>query len=911
MASVIKEIARKLVDGSYENIAIGAKAENVITSHDITAEKILNTADVYNIEITVDKWSEGYNEFGTEIIIQDNEYTWEEILNKDIINLHFYAVDWGANATNYFRREEGYSNLSSVTFVYRTLNWSSNEVMTHYLYANLDEPYKFEFRIHRYEPATQLSKFDNDTNFVNKEYVDNLIPKNYIEIVLSENIGLDEAYEGVITEEQLAQLKQENSTAIKIINTSTDSIYYLLPSSVGEYENDFSGVYSQIGWDSANEMFINQVDINNTSFIYTNRLKLIPFKTSHLENDSGFIMNTVDNLTNYYKKTEIYTQEEINNLLNTITTLDIQVVTELPTENISTTTIYLKGAETDADNDYEEWIYTNDNWELIGTTAVDLSNYYTQEETDSLLNNKQEKLISGENIKTINDETLLTEGNLSLTTTEQFNKIVDIISAEVEDLIYTTPWTLGYLGVNGDAHESSTIAKSDKITVSSGDVITCTAKENGNTVSREMRFVTAFVDGVATESLGGQSLTSYTVPENVNQVVISVSSFTYYTNYTLTIVRNQEIGNTYLLKREPLNNWTVTKDSFTDGDKIEFLEQNVKTRKIFTFSGNITSFGTLKMGRIVDGVYKEHIELDSSNLKIYNTYGAETILTHNLNIVENIQVVLTTGVKNRLENIVINSCGIKYEATGLNNITWNDDKGIPTIEVESSTLTDCSAMWTCRTKNQPVWIFGDSYLSLDSARWPYYLIQDGYDSICMINGYAGENSLNAYLSLENLLTFGRPQYLIWCLGMNDGDSSTAVNSSWNTYFTSVKNICNKYGITLIAATIPTTPTVNNDFKNEIIRNSGYRYIDFAKGVNASESGWITGALSTDNVHPTAAGAIILYNRFLNDFPEITTFETETINLNSYYTKTEVNSLINSIESDLTLADPQPYEEIIS
>lgn len=734
-------------------------------------------------------------------------------------------------------------------------------------------------------------------------------------------------------------------------------------------------------------------------------------KISELENDTGFITNTIDNLTNYYKKTEIYTQEETNNLLNAITTLDIQTIIDFP-DNPSKTTIYLKGIGTDGNNDYEEWLYTDSGWELIGTTEIDLSNYatkdfteetinnrffivetekqdnnyilsnatfdelvekfnnggtmvchvdntdyipllsvtaskimfsgiyqqtsvsldfdkngvgtlasvrlsessslsnyYTQEEIDSLLNNKQEKLVSGENIKTINDETLLTEGNLSLTTTEQFNKIVDIISATAEDLTYTAPWTLGYLGVNGDAHESSTLAKSDKITVSSGDVITCTAKENGKVVSREMRFVTTFVNGVATESLGGQSLTSYTVPENVNQVVISVSSFNYYTDYTLTIVRNQEIGNTYLLKREPLSNWTVTKDSFTDGDKIEFLEQNVKTRKVFTFSGNIISFGILKMGRVVDGVYKEHIELNNNNLKIYNTYGAETVLTHNLNIVENIQVVLTTGVKNRLENIVINSCGIKYEATGLNNITWNDDKGIPTIEVENSTLTDCSAMWTCRTKNQPIWIFGDSYLSLDPARWPYYLIQDGYDSICMINGYAGENSLNAYLSLENLLTFGRPQYLIWCLGMNDGDSSTAVNSSWNTYFTNVRNICDKYGIILIAATIPTTPTVNNDFKNEIIRNSGYRYIDFAKGVNASELGWITGALSTDNVHPTAAGAIILYNRFLNDFPEITTFETETINLNSYYTKTEVNSLINSIESDLILTDPQPYEEV--
>lgn len=251
MAKYIKEIARKLMDGSYENIAIGAKAENVITSHDITAEQILNESDIYDIEITVDKWVEGYDEFGTEIIIQDSEYTWEEILNKNIINLHFYAVDWGTNATNYFRREEGYSDLSNIIFVHRTLNWSSNEVMTHYLSASLSEPYKFNFHIHRYEPATRLSAFNNDTNF---------------------------------------------------------------------------------------------------------------------------ITNTVDNLTNYYKKTETYTQEEVNSLLNTITTLDIQVITAFP-ENPNKTTIYLKGTGTDGDNDYEEWLYTDSGWELIGTTAVDLSDY--------------------------------------------------------------------------------------------------------------------------------------------------------------------------------------------------------------------------------------------------------------------------------------------------------------------------------------------------------------------------------------------------------------------------------------------------------------------------------------------------------------------------------------------------------
>lgn len=53
----------------------------------------------------------------------------------------------------------------------------------------------------------------------------------------------------------------------------------------------------------------------------------------------------------------------------------IEVVTELPTENISNTTVYLvKHAHGDKDI-YDEWIYVNNTWEKIGNTDVDLTSY--------------------------------------------------------------------------------------------------------------------------------------------------------------------------------------------------------------------------------------------------------------------------------------------------------------------------------------------------------------------------------------------------------------------------------------------------------------------------------------------------------------------------------------------------------
>ena len=89
--------------------------------------------------------------------------------------------------------------------------------------------------------------------------------------------------------------------------------------------------------------------------------------------------NTVDNLTNYYKKTETYTQAEVNSLISAITTLDIQVVNTLPTQDISTTTIYLvPSSNPQTQNAKDEYINTpgtSAGWELIGSTSVDLSQY--------------------------------------------------------------------------------------------------------------------------------------------------------------------------------------------------------------------------------------------------------------------------------------------------------------------------------------------------------------------------------------------------------------------------------------------------------------------------------------------------------------------------------------------------------
>ena len=129
---------------------------------------------------------------------------------------------------------------------------------------------------------------------------------------------------------------------------------------------------------------------------YTNLINK-PTKLSDFTNDEGFIANTVNNLTNYYLKTETYTQAEVNDLISQLTSLSIEIVEELPTTDISTTTIYLVNVS--GTNNYNQWMYINNAWANLGSTSVDLSNYYTKTQTDTLLAGKVDK-VTGKGLST-------------------------------------------------------------------------------------------------------------------------------------------------------------------------------------------------------------------------------------------------------------------------------------------------------------------------------------------------------------------------------------------------------------------------------------------------------------------------------------------------------------------------------
>lgn len=90
-----------------------------------------------------------------------------------------------------------------------------------------------------------------------------------------------------------------------------------------------------------------------------------------------------------------------------------EIVQTLPTEDISTTTIYMiRNSESSGTNIYDEYMYINSQWELIGTSATDFGNYYTKNETDNLLSGKVDNSTLGSYYtKTESDNLLSAKAN--------------------------------------------------------------------------------------------------------------------------------------------------------------------------------------------------------------------------------------------------------------------------------------------------------------------------------------------------------------------------------------------------------------------------------------------------------------------------------------------------------------------
>ena len=400
------------------------------------------------------------------------------------------------------------------------------------------------------------------------------------------------------------------------------------------------------------------------------------------------------------------------------------------------------------------------------------------------------------------------------------------------------------------------------------------------------RFIVFY--GLDGKIIPSESITFYVPPEN-HTITLPSNAYGYQFSYPasnniqiekgsvatpyepyMQVLDDVSVKSSNIIKYGAKVTKSTSKGNLTDGQRLVSGKANsIKKNKTYSFSTRINSFSSVRMGQGETDYGGSYIEITANELRFFDYRESVTpraVLTHGLTISNFIDVLITVD-ENANAIVRIATDGGFYDSTPQN---WAGYNGTPFAKSVGSVLTDGELVFDTSDFRKPVYFFGDSYAGLTAKdRWVNYIREWGFDN-WLINAYPGQASLSAKGMLDFVLSRGNPKILIWGLGMNDGDSSTAVNANWLNTYNQIKEICESRDIELVLCTIPNAPSINNSFKNEIIRTSGHRYIDFAKAVGAEEVGsnWHTGMLSGDKVHPSILGAQKLALRAIEDVPEL-------------------------------------------
>lgn len=170
-------------------------------------------------------------------------------------------------------------------------------------------------------------------------------------------------------------------------------------------------------------------------------------------------------------------------------------------------------------------------------------------------------------------------------------------------------------------------------------------------------------------------------------------------------------------------------------------------------------------------------------------------------------------------------------------------------------------------------IYGDSFVEgttiMPNIEQRYAAkVKESLNGDCIIGGKGGETTSGLLSKIEIYSKF-RPKYTLLAVGSND-----TVFSDYKTNIESLIKWCENMESIPVLTTITRNMAHDNltylQQVNNYVRNSGYRYIDFAAVMSESYDGETqnTDLFLPDKVHPNLAGHEIMYEKFIADLPEI-------------------------------------------
>lgn len=411
------------------------------------------------------------------------------------------------------------------------------------------------------------------------------------------------------------------------------------------------------------------------------------------------------------------------------------------------------------------------------------------------------------------------------------------------------------------------------------------------------RFVVYFADDKTTVKGSATYSTELTLPDGAKYVVasynvVSVQTFLsdnrsfvegttlldyieYFPPYTSKILKSecnndphiQSIVNQTIANESEKLIFIATSDSLSSNTNLICCDySNNKKNEYIELTAYFSTFDELTISHGKGSHMGGYIKITSTKIQIYSNETFIEEFEHGLTLSDFINVIIYT--KNNSDcrsSITIMTAGGDYTAE---TTRYYGIRGAVLCNANFA-MTNVKIKYTVNDAKEDVWVFGDSYISLgDPNRWATQLVSSGHKKL-LLDGWGGAMSENVYPVVEYFGNITKPKYIVWCLGMNDGDNN-AINSAWKSCVDNLLEYCETKGIIPILATIPNVPNIDNTYKNAYVKSLSVRYVDFAKAVNAENAGatWYAGMLSSDNTHPTALGAKALMRQFLLDVPEV-------------------------------------------
>ena len=196
--------------------------------------------------------------------------------------------------------------------------------------------------------------------------------------------------------------------------------------------------------------------------------------------------------------------------------------------------------------------------------------------------------------------------------------------------------------------------------------------------------------------------------------------------------------------------------------------------------------------------------------------------------------------------------------------------GAPFVQNLGTEPVNAMLAFERKKADAPIWFIADSYFNSTSrARWPYYMVKDGYTD-WMADHLPGGSAPGLLPCFKHDLEFGTPKIVVWELQGNIGpDEGLEPSPKWLKAVEEFLSICKEKGITPVFTTAPSVRQ-NVAGRNKWIKDHGYRVLDFREAlVNEDGTDWKDPSWrSKDGVHPSPSGAVVLWETVKKGLPEL-------------------------------------------